>query len=801
MKKLSTALLLICVLTTNVFAAGEKTPPVVIDEFQGLYSNPAPDRIPNGAHSRFTNVYVNDGNIQNVKGRDRLNSTALTNTTTNGFWYYENAAGSTKKLVRFENTVLASYDVDGTNRTELNTGLTSEKHDAKQIGDTLYITSDTDGLYKWTGSGAATAISGVAAPSNVDFSGTTGDGGLTPGLPIAVTPSLVTDETCATSPSATATGCLCLSATDCDDEDTGGSGVTSDVGTLEQAGTSTTYGYKVTKYSSIWGIESEASSSDSASLTGDTTFTWAATNCQSCDGTGATYDTYVDACCTGVDYVTTGRQTRTTGTLASAPSAPFDGYRVYRTVAGGSDYFLLGYQTTGAYTDGKADVSLGTPLDTTIDTITPPSYRYLEEYKGLVFIAQDTNIYFNHLPVNAVTSADTYWIESDKLTTGSNTPITGLHTTSNSLLIFTSSRVLELTGFGISSFRLKTLVENVGAVSDETIETDTNGNVIFSAGVQGVYMLSAGQAGQDSLTGAVLDSTPSSLVRISSPALDNVFSGQDDDIVITASDYTTSHAYFDRDNDLYFLYVGQHCFIYNTANKSWSYIPATRMTGSVYRKSPNGTGRGVLMDNLGFMYSNWVGYENGIESGSVTGTITSSGATTLTCSGCTFNTTNDGLKGLWVFLDNENDEWRQISSNTGTQITVSSAWTTNPIAADNFYIAYIIPDWETKQILLDKPPKDSTITSFWVIHNKAVAAQDLHWYAFQNKETTEIIANNFDLNDDFDLGNKIVHKMSTPIRGWAQWRFRTFIYNTSDSINPPVDILSYAMRGEVIEER
>jgi hypothetical protein len=800
-KKVLSGVLVLLLIGSPLFAESTTT---IIDEFKALERNPKADRIEKGAHSQFDDVYIKDGEIQSVKGRDRLNSSAVANLTTNGFWYYENAAASTKKLVRMENTILASYDIDGTNRTVLNTGLTNEAHDAYQDGDTLYITSDTDGLYKWTGSGAASAISGVAAPSTVDFSATTGFGGMTPGVDAIVSANSTTETSRYTNKSGTCVQgyAYIRNSSTCDNiactSTNGGTGSAcfSSTNFTKTCATSTTYQYKVTKYSSVWGIESEGSTTDSATLSGKDTVNYVpkdgfATWSSGCATNGSSeYSDY--------DVTYSGDQTRTTGTLASAPSAPFDGYRVYRTVAGGSDYFLLGYQTTGAYTDGKPDLSLGTPFDATIDTITPPSYRYIAGYKGVLFLAQNNLVYYSHLPVSAVSSADTYWLESDKISTGGRTPIMGLHPTSNSLFVFSADKVQEITGFGATSFRLKNVIDGVGAVSDETIESDSNGDVIFFAGVNGVYKLKTTQQAQDDLTGATIDQPKTHIVKISAPYMNDVFRGTDSQIALSISDYASAHAYYDFDNDLYFLYIGQHCFIFDNANSAWSHLPAAQMTGSVYRKSPNTAGVGVLIDNKGFLYNNWTGNENGIESGTVTGTTTSSGNTTLTDSTATFNTTNDGLKGLWVYLDNENGEYRQITSNTGTQITVTSAWTTNPMTADHYYIAYIIPHVKTKQYSLDKAPKRTSQSDLWIVHNKAASTQNLDVYGYQDKATAAINATNaktIDLSQKF--ADKLGFNMNSP---WVQWELKTYIYNTSNTINPPLDITAYGITGEVLDE-
>lgn len=799
---------------------------VVIDQFIGLARDPSADKIPDGAHDQFENVWINDGSIEPVKGRQRLNSTAATDTVINGTYYYENAAGTTKKLIVAESDDIVSYDTDGTNRTVIKSSETNEAHDFTQVGDTLYFTSTTDGLYKWTGSGSASAVGSVSAPSNVDFSATTTAGGLTSGVDaqvaakmgtISVSTSQSTDirgtGTCF-APSVSTTFPQVVDATEktdlaCTTQSNPSSCDSTHFctdGWVLQCATTSTYGYKVTKFSSTLGIESEASSADTASLEGANSFstdavvTYHRFGNTTCGSSSTNVETENNATLTDV------AQTATTGTLASAPSAPFDTYRIYRTVASGSEYFLVGQQSTGAFTDGKPDVSLGDPLDTTIDTITPPALRYLESYKNSLFTAEGREVRFSHLPVNLGTDVDTYWLETDKITIDGNKAITGLHRAADSLLIFTENSIQELSGYGAESFRLQNIADGVGASADETIETDFQGDLIFFAGTRGVYKLRTFAQPQDNQTGNTIKGNPRvSLVKISSPFLDSVFNGQDSTIVLNPSDYTSAHAYYDEDNNLYFLYIGQDSFVYDNITGNWSHVPATKMKASVYRRSPNAVGQGVVWDDKGFVFNNWKTYSMGAVSGTVTGNPTSSTSTTLTDSGASFNTTGSGLTGLWVYLDGETPEYRQITSNTGTQITVSPAWTTNPISADDYYIQYIKPEWRTKQYSPVKAPQSTKLIYFWFMTQPTTETVDLDVYSFENRNPEAINATAVSLARSSTVvtnGEKQINKLNTPMNSaWVQWGFRSFIHNTSASADPALAVSSYAMQYDTIDER
>ena len=768
-------------------------------KFQGLYRTEA-TKIPNGGHVKFDNVYIEDGTIRAVKGRDRLNSTAHSETTVKGMAYYENSSGTTKKIIVKEASSVVSYETDGTSRAVLLGTLTDEYVDFVQIGDTLYWNSVTDGLKKWSGSGSAATVGAAGAGSTPTFSSSlTVAGGMTPGSDIGVTASITTDDSCAVpSTYAVATGCTTLTS-----NDVGGQNVAGDDGTLEEAATSSTYKYKATQYSSLWGIESEAGSATTVTLTGDDKFSWSATNCQVCDttctaaGTGCADGSGLASCCAGVDYVTGGSATSTTATAGSG-TAPFNTTRIYRTVAGGSEFFLVGEQNGGTFTDGKPDVSLGNPLDTTIDTITPPTYRYIAEFKGTIFTASGAKVAFNRLPVKTATDADTYWLATDNIDIGTNDSVSGLQKTADSLIVFTPSTIKEITGFGASNFKVLNLVNGVGAISDEAIETDLQGDLIFFGGASGVYKLRTFDQPQVDSTGqSVGGNRRVQIQRISSPALDRVFQGLDDQIVLTTSDYSTAHSYYDSDKDFYFLYIGSDCFIYDNKLAVWSHEPATKFIGSLYRKSPSSTGTAVLVDNLGFFYNNWTGYENGIQSGTVTGNPTSSASTTLTDSGATFNTTGDGLKGLWVYISKDAGEWRQITSNTSTAITVSSAWTVNPVVADTYYIAYIIPDFQTKQYSFGQVPEKTNVNFIYVIHGKSDTSQSLEMdlLSYVDKSTTAENAKTFDLTTNY------VDKIGTKGFGfWHDWEMKTYIYNTSNTINPPLNVLEYGLSGEVVAE-
>jgi len=779
-KKILASLTISIFLCSQVLFAGITS----VSDLKGL-QRLAADKIEDGSHSVFNNAYITDeGNIRVVKGRVKLNTTAHTDTTVSMVCYYENSTGSTKKLVVKESDEIVTYDTDGTNRTSILGSLTDEKADCVQIGDTMYFNSSTDGLHKWAGTGSASAIAGVGSPSVQNFSSSSSVGGMTGGADgVGKVNFLISGKYWRGS---TGTGSCVRYYSYVASHD------------LAAQPTSSLYKYKTTFYNSKWGIESESSSSDSATLSGGSSRALVQSNCFPTWTSGTCTLADTARCSTG-DVIVYGGSTSTTATLSGSEPLPFDQHCIYRTVASGSDYFLVGCQdsATSTFKDGTPDVALTRPLDTTINTIDPPSFRYINEYKGVLFTSEGTSINFTRLPVEATTNGDKYWLETDKILTGAKKPLTGIHSTSNNLLLFTSSKVISVSGFGVDSFRTNVLFEQIGTVSDETIETDNNGDVIFFAGTTGVYKIRIGQSPTDDLTGAVIDQPNTNTVRISSPFLDNVFNGTDTSISLDPADYTLSHAYYDSDKDIYWLYIGDHAFMFNNKSNQWSHLPATEMIGSVYVKSPNSAGQGILVDDLGFFYKNWYGYASAVISGSATGEPTSSSSTTLTDTGATFNTTDDGLAGAWVFVDNENGEHRQIQSNTTTTITVSPAWTVNPVTSDDYYVGYIIYNTLTKQYAVAEAPSRAKIDYIYLVHSKSDSSQIVELMGYENKASYPVNLKNIDMLDKF------VSKRSVPMgatKYWFQWGLRSFVYNTSNTINPPIDIQAYAIDWEEIKE-
>ncbi|HYE17349.1 MAG TPA: hypothetical protein VEA69_02835 [Tepidisphaeraceae bacterium] len=94
----------------------------------------------------------------------------------------------------------------------------------------------------------------------------------------------------------------------------------------------------------------------------------------------------------------------------------------------------------------------------------------------------------------------------------------------------------------------------------------------------------------------------------------------------------------------------------------------------------------------GQLFKWWDTFADGTPSGTTSGSVTGSTGTTLSDSAASFRTAGNGLVDRYVYAiaaDGLTVQRRRISSNTATQLTVASAWTTNPNTTYTYVIGGI----------------------------------------------------------------------------------------------------------------
>jgi hypothetical protein len=157
----------------------------------------------------------------------------------------------------------------------------------------------------------------------------------------------------------------------------------------------------------------------------------------------------------------------------------------------------------------------------------------------------------------------------------------------------------------------------------------------------------------------------------------------------------------------------------------------------------------------GFVYKMITGDNFGAgTSGTLEGTITGATATTLTDSGASFYTTDDGHADVYVSIfdtDNAFVEEKQISSNTGTVLTVA-AWDTTPTVGYTYEIGSIRWYWKSK--VLDFETNDSKTLNKVLMNFKKVSSErnvNIKVYVSEDPTmpTTEDQTITFDLSQDY----------------------------------------------------
>lgn len=131
---------------------------------------------------------------------------------------------------------------------------------------------------------------------------------------------------------------------------------------------------------------------------------------------------------------------------------------------------------------------------------------------------------------------------------------------------------------------------------------------------------------------------------------------------------------------------------------------------------------------------------DGTTGGTVAGNATGSGATTLTDGAAAFTTAGAGLKGFTVVAMTAPPQIRVIASNTGTVLTISEAWTSNPAVGTAYVVGAVESRWryawtvlepsaraQADALILYFEPTSAAITFFFRIFKDFEANPILTW--------------------------------------------------------------------------
>lgn len=159
--------------------------------------------------------------------------------------------------------------------------------------------------------------------------------------------------------------------------------------------------------------------------------------------------------------------------------------------------------------------------------------------------------------------------------------------------------------------------------------------------------------------------------------------------------------------------VAKTAFCYNLDRQFWTVhrFPQGIRAAAVDSDS-NGVLRAWLMDNLAAPASPWAfggtRQLDGTASGTIAGTATASGATSLTDGAAAFLNTGDKLKGIPVVAFTAPFQMRIITTNTATVLTIDSAWTSNPTVGTKYRVGAVETRWRSNWLLFDPQARQQT---------------------------------------------------------------------------------------------
>lgn len=243
------------------------------------------------------------------------------------------------------------------------------------------------------------------------------------------------------------------------------------------------------------------------------------------------------------------------------------------------------------------------------------------------------------------------------------------------LLAFKRHKVYAISGTSKSDFNLTLVHPYGGTCSHWTIANDDLGYCYYFDAERGVFK-----------TDGV------NFVSISKDKIDSYL------IYYINTDYSAlSHGVFYPKRSWYMLWVCSPwatlpdiCLIYDAVTGEWYQREISATCSAIILNTTTNESEVWIGDSSGFIHKlDMDGTLNqSVTSGTTRGTVIGTqGATTLVDTTATFFTSASGLKGCYVTLKGGTGvgQRRLISSNTSSQLTVTTDWVVTPITADTTY--------------------------------------------------------------------------------------------------------------------
>ncbi|KKN73619.1 hypothetical protein LCGC14_0399350 [marine sediment metagenome] len=380
------------------------------------------------------------------------------------------------------------------------------------------------------------------------------------------------------------------------------------------------------------------------------------------------------------------------------------------TVEGSSTVWTDGMQGMYFQIDGEARIY-------TIESVTDSDTLELTETfagttgagKSYYIYGEDSILYYSYITTTGVVCPESlpqdvvqHWIPVSK---DDGFRGTGLKKVGRNAYVSKENALYLLSGDRPANYRVTRIPLSDGAYH-RTMSEDESGNLIYGSR-SGVYVSNGNET-----------------FSLTKESIQNIFTGEGNPPwYINKARLEYMHGVYDILNKRYLLWVASSssskedkCLVYDF-NKidgqpiGWYWWNIEATCSAIVRDADSKPWV-YWGDENGFVYylnpdaTNDAAGMSGAETRR--GTATAGASTTLTDSGATFNTTGDGLKAckIKILSGTGIGQERIISSNTGTIITVTASWDTNPdntsVYAIGYIDAYRKTGWIDFGVLLDK---------------------------------------------------------------------------------------------------
>lgn len=263
--------------------------------------------------------------------------------------------------------------------------------------------------------------------------------------------------------------------------------------------------------------------------------------------------------------------------------------------------------------------------------------------------------------------------------------------------------------------------DSLGCAAQDTMVQDEKGNALWLTGEQGIASCDGFQVGL--ISDSVLD----------------LFQGTHE-LGFNTAKYNEAHAVYDIQRHWLWLFLTHKDSTTNDVvlvlDRStgdpkgwrWYYFTGIYAKSSAVIYDENGLTQIYIGDYDGFISRLWIGYCDGVQTGTLAGTATAGAASTLTDGTATFYTTGNGLKAMYITkysITTGLYEQKKIVSNTGTIVTISGTWDANPVSGDTYWIGAYELDWKSKNFQFARATDKNMIHDLMVNHQNAASSQDI----------------------------------------------------------------------------